>query len=87
MSGKGVSMADIRSTVPGLPTSKYKVAVAWNPLTNTDVGWLTLEKGVEVRLTVHVPGLWSVLVSGGVLEGGRNQAAVQNICVAAREEV
>ena len=60
MTSKGVSLADMRSSVPGLPTPKYKVAVAWNPLTNTDVGWLTLEKGVEVRLSVPESGVYCV---------------------------
>ena len=67
MTSKGVSLADMRSSVPGLPSSKYKVAVAWNPLTNTDVGWLTLEKGVEVRLSV--PGEYLCQV-GSWREGG-----------------
>ena len=70
MTSKGVSLADMRSSVPGLPSSKYKVAVAWNPLTNTDVGWLTLEKEVEVRLSVHdVPGEYLCQV-GSWREGG-----------------
>ena len=45
--GKSLLMKDLELSVTGFP-SGYNVSVGWNPISNTDVGWLTLKKGVSI---------------------------------------
>jgi len=43
--GQAMLTQDLEASVTGLP-STYDVFVGWNPNSNSDVGWLTLKKGV-----------------------------------------
>jgi len=44
-------LEELKRQVVNLDVNKYKVLVIWDPVSSKDVGWLTVKKDVEVKLS------------------------------------